>query len=450
MKAQFAKLSPTVKKYLAIGATSIGLVGLVMMTTGESKTEASRPSREESIRNVLTGGNTRRVSLDAMDSRLERAVGELERLQRRVEQQDQQLNSARTQSTNAGIMASRIEQMSNELTKLRTQNTTLQQNLEDIKKQTSQEVAQAVAAASDKLSDEASGNRPADQSAEDNDVPGNGDIQDVFETAVYPEPAVPPTGKGTAEGETSKPAISKPSMSGKIVTIGQVEAEPEGELSEDQDDPGLFLASGSILKGVILNGMDAPTNQNARKDPFPSLLRLQKEAILPNYFSADVRECFLIMSGYGDLSSERAYLRGEMLSCVREDGGVIEANLASYAVGEDGKAGIRGRVVSKQGEIIGRSLLAGFLSGAANAFSSPQLPSLNTNGDDQAIYQTLMSANALNNAAFTGASTALDRIAQYYIERAEGLHPIVEIAAGRQVEVIVTKGAKLSFKGAKG
>lgn len=65
----------------------------------------------------------------------------------------------------------------------------------------------------------------------------------------------------------------------------------------------------------------------ASAHPFPSTLRIQKEAILPNRFRADVRECFLIVSGYGDLSSERAYLRGETFSCVREDGGVIEAKL---------------------------------------------------------------------------------------------------------------------------
>ena len=80
----------------------------------------------------------------------------------------------------------------------------------------------------------------------------------------------------------------------------------------------------------------------------------------PNRFRADVRECFLIVSGYGDLSSERAYLRGETFSCVREDGGVIEAKLDAYAVGEDGKAGVRGRVVSKQGQIIAKSMMAGF------------------------------------------------------------------------------------------
>lgn len=48
--------------------------------------------------------------------------------------------------------------------------------------------------------------------------------------------------------------------------------------------------------------------------------------------------------------------------------GVIEAKLDSYAVGEDGKAGVRGRVVSKQGQIIAKSLMAGFLGGVSEAF----------------------------------------------------------------------------------
>ena len=52
------------------------------------------------------------------------------------------------------------------------------------------------------------------------------------------------------------------------------------------------------------------------------------------------------------------YLRGETISCVREDGGVIETRLDSYAVGEDGKAGIRGRLVSKQGQLVAKSMMA--------------------------------------------------------------------------------------------
>ena len=61
-----------------------------------------------------------------------------------------------------------------------------------------------------------------------------------------------------------------------------------------------------------------------------------------------MRECFLVAAGYGDLASERAYLRTEAITCIREDGGAIEVPLDAYAVGEEGKVGVRGRLVSKQ------------------------------------------------------------------------------------------------------
>ena len=51
-----------------------------------------------------------------------------------------------------------------------------------------------------------------------------------------------------------------------------------------------------------------------------------------------MRECFLVLAGYGDLGSERAYLRTEAITCVRSDGGAIEVPIDAYATGEDGKA----------------------------------------------------------------------------------------------------------------
>ena len=92
----------------------------------------------------------------------------------------------------------------------------------------------------------------------------------------------------------------------------------------------------------------------------PALLRVEKEAILPNRFTSDIKDCFVLVSGHGDLSSERAFLRGEYLSCVRNDGAVLETKFPSYVVGEDGKAGMKGRLVSKQGQMIARTLIAGF------------------------------------------------------------------------------------------
>ena len=39
------------------------------------------------------------------------------------------------------------------------------------------------------------------------------------------------------------------------------------------------------------------------------LIRVQEDAILPNEYRADIKECFVNVSGYGELSSERYVAR---------------------------------------------------------------------------------------------------------------------------------------------
>ena len=43
----------------------------------------------------------------------------------------------------------------------------------------------------------------------------------------------------------------------------------------------------------------------------------------------------------------------------------------------------------------------------------------------------------------TGVGRALDRLAQYYIKLAENTFPVIEIDAGREIEVAITRGVKV-------
>src|SRR5699024_3241208 len=180
----------------------------------------------------------------------------------------------------------------------------------------------------------------------------------------------------TDEGDASTTSTGRANEI-NIRVIGQKKTQAdEGE--QPGEKTGVYLPAGSIVTGVMITGMDAPTHNAARTEPFPSLIRVKKEAILHNRFRADVRECFIIASGYGSLSAERAYLRAETLSRVRADGGVIEVALNAYAVGEDGKVGLRGRVVSKQGQMLAKSLAAGFFSGMSQVFNRAPVPTIQT------------------------------------------------------------------------
>ena len=193
------------------------------------------------------------------------------------------------------------------------------------------------------------------------------------------------------------------------------------------------LPATSILTGTLITGLDASTASQSRRDPFPVLLRLQKTAILPNRYQADVRECFVLLAGYGDLSSERAYLRGETVSCVLLDGSVIETRLQGYAAGEDGKAGVRGRLVTKQGQFIARALMIGFIEGVSDVLQKGDTVTLGlsqSQGED--------GSNPWGSAALRGTGNALDRIAQFYIDQAYNLFPVIEIDAGRQLDIVLT------------
>ena len=216
------------------------------------------------------------------------------------------------------------------------------------------------------------------------------------------------------------------------------------QMAAAQQKPTVYLPVGTMVKGVLLSGLYAPTGVNARKDPFPVILRIQDEAIMPNLKKADLKECFLTLSGYGDLSSERALMRGETLSCVANDNSVIETKFPSYAVGEDGKAGIGGKLITRNGKALRNAMLSGFFSGMSDAFETTKVQKLDITGSSSDTYENAMSSENLNNGLFNGASDALGKLADYYMSMAEQTFPVIEIDAGREVTVTLTQGTDLT------
>lgn len=221
----------------------------------------------------------------------------------------------------------------------------------------------------------------------------------------------------------------------------------KAEDAEQAPDPTVFLPAGSNFEGILLNGMDAPTSAITMKNPVPALMRLKTDAILPNRHRYDVRECFVIISGYGVLSTERANLQVVSLSCVKMDGTVIETKLDGYVVGEDGKVGMRGRLVTKQGQLIAKSMLAGFFSGIATNMTPQSVPQLNVNPGSTTQYQMPNLGNAAQAGIAQGVATSANAISKFYLDMAKELFPVVEIDAQRRATIILTKGVELNVHG---
>ncbi|MEZ8719648.1 TraB/VirB10 family protein [Vibrio pomeroyi] len=233
--------------------------------------------------------------------------------------------------------------------------------------------------------------------------------------------------RGTEEEEVAPPAADQPYNS---------EKEEEGQ--------ELFLPAGSIVSGVLVTGMDVPTGNSVMRDPFPSLLRIKQEALLPNNFTADIRECVIVASAVGDMASRRAYLRAEAISCVTNEGKAVEANLNAFAVGPDGRNGIPGRLVSKNGEAAMKSAWAGFLGGMANLAGTS---TFNIGDNETGVFGALQNPEVMQSlagtAALQGAGDAMSRLADYYIEIAEQMKPYIEVNPGIEIDFIIQRGSSL-------
>ncbi|MBK8358487.1 MAG: conjugal transfer protein TraB [Comamonadaceae bacterium] len=196
----------------------------------------------------------------------------------------------------------------------------------------------------------------------------------------------------------------------------------------------------SFTRGTLLGGLDAPTGGQSQSNPHPVLIRLSDNSVLPNRFRAEYRECFVIAAGYGDISSERAYLRTESLSCVRTDGATLEVKIQGSVYGEDGKVGMRGRLVTKQGQMLANALLAGVVSGIGQGLATS---STEYSTSALGTVASASGAEAYRAGLGSGVGKALDRLAQYYIKLAENTFPVIEVDAGREVDVVITKGVRI-------
>ncbi|WP_249214450.1 TraB/VirB10 family protein [Burkholderia cenocepacia] len=162
-----------------------------------------------------------------------------------------------------------------------------------------------------------------------------------------------------------------------------------------------------------------PLGGQAQSDPLSVDLEAIKPANLPNGKSLDVRGCRIVSSAWGDLSAERMMGRTQTLSCIIA-GRPIEIDIKGKLIGEDGKEGVRGRLVTKQGQVLANAILAGSLGGIGQAFQqSATVTSFGGGG----VAQTIDGGQVGRAAIGGGVGTAGQMLAQYYLKAADKLFP---------------------------
>ena len=218
---------------------------------------------------------------------------------------------------------------------------------------------------------------------------------------------------------------------------------------KDSKHVSAYIPAGTIVKCVLVSAADCSVGVSQAADPAQMLLRPLSNGKLPRGVRVLLRDSVFLARGVGDLGNERVRIRADRMTLVKPNGDFVETEISAYVSGEDGREGMRGVVVDRSGSIITRAAFAstiqGIASGIQATLNNQTLSKLSKESDSRMI----LDVDTFRNAGIQGATTGLNKLADYYIKRAEQLQPSIQIAAGRVVDVIFTHGVKIGEKDLK-
>lgn len=211
-----------------------------------------------------------------------------------------------------------------------------------------------------------------------------------------------------------------------------------------------YLPAGSYAPAILVSGVDASVGVNSQGDPRPVLMRVTGEARSAAndgvIQKVDLVGCTVTGAASGDLSSEKVFIRLVKMTCSREDETVYETELHGY-VSAVGKAGVRGEVISREGDFVAKSFLAGVVSGfgeiAAQKYSSP-VALFNGAGTQPTDMKDI-----IGGGVGKGVSNSSNRLSEYLIKRAEQYQPVISIPAGIDVELVFNDGIYIDGRSIK-
>ncbi len=204
----------------------------------------------------------------------------------------------------------------------------------------------------------------------------------------------------------------------------------------------------SFMDASLLSGVVAPATEAGRSHPIPMLIRVRDLAVLPNEVKQDLKGCFIIAEGSGDLAQERVETRLLTLSCISNDGNaVIDQTVKGWVVDADGRAGLSGRVVAKFGSHIARVAIAGFMEGFGKAFESSVLKkTTNLLGLQQSELRDSTTETILKAGAGRGVVEVAQELSDFYLELAQQSMPVIEVGPTKTITLIISEGVELEIK----
>jgi conjugal transfer pilus assembly protein TraB len=240
-------------------------------------------------------------------------------------------------------------------------------------------------------------------------------------------------------------------MEGGIVsnplTDEELKEASKKEEAENEKKKSIYLPP-SFVKANLLTGIVASTVNKGQGDTSPMMLRIQDLAVLPNNVKANLKGCFLIGEGSGNIATERVKARLTTLSCVDLKGNaVIEESVNGWIVDADGKVGLKGRVVAKMGAHLLRTFWAEFVGGFGSGIAdSTKDFSFTDTGNVNALMSDDDIKGGFKSGFGEGLEAAAKSLKNFYLDLAEQTMPVIEVGATKDVTVVFSQGTELKIQ----
>lgn len=211
-----------------------------------------------------------------------------------------------------------------------------------------------------------------------------------------------------------------------------------------------YLPPNSYAPATVIVGVDAPAGVSSQTDPLPVLLRITGPArsVVSNgkVLTTRLEGCVVNGAARGDLSSEKVYVKLVRMTCDQPGGGVAVSDVKGF-ISFAGKTGVRGQVVSREGDLMTKAFLAGVAGGFGRGFSANSQLALRPNntviaggGDGAPSLPQLSPQQIAVGGLGEGLGTAGDMLGRYFIERAEQYQPVIQMPTGIEVHVVFLDG----------
>ncbi|NCN84185.1 MAG: conjugal transfer protein TraB [Sphingomonadales bacterium] len=211
-------------------------------------------------------------------------------------------------------------------------------------------------------------------------------------------------------------------------------------LLEDSPD---YLPPNSYAPARVIVGVDASVGVASQSDPLPVVLRITGPArsVIKNgkLLTTNITGCVVNGAARGDLSAEKVYVKLARMTCAQPGGRVAVSEVKGF-LSFAGKSGVRGRVVSREGNLVSQALLAGIVGGFGRGFSANAGGIFTGQIGADGKRDSLSGADILTGGLGQGAGDAADTVSKYLIERAEQYQPVVEMPTGIDVEIVFLDG----------